>query len=93
MVAVTSERAQAYGRVMRGLQSLSLTPEQQAVIREAADSLLFSEDLAADAPARQALAELRELAARLVDDDVLGRDIVERLLADVEDCGPVAPVL
>ena len=78
---------------MRTLQGLSLTPDQQAVIREAADSLLFSEDLAADAPARQALAELRELAARLVEDDVLGRGTVEGLMADVEDCGPLgAPV-
>lgn len=90
---MTSERAQAYGRVMRTLEGLSLLPEQQAVIREAADSLLFSEDLAADGPAREALAELRSLAGRLVDEDVLEPETVERLVGDVEDCGPVAPVV
>ncbi|MEX2195045.1 MAG: hypothetical protein WD844_07145 [Thermoleophilaceae bacterium] len=89
---MTSERAQAYGRVTRTLDGLSLTPEQQAVIREAADGLLFSEDLAADAPAREALAELRALAGKLVDDDVLEPGTVERLVGEVEDCGPVASV-
>lgn len=77
---------------MRLLQTLSLTPDQQAVIREAADALLFSEDLAADPQAREALAELRTLAGKLVEDDVLGGDTVERLVAEVEDCGPVVSV-
>jgi len=89
---MTSERAQAYGRVVRTLEDLSLTRDQQAVIREAADGLLFSEDLAADAPAREALAELHELAAALVDEDLLEPDTVERLVGDVESCGPVARV-
>lgn len=77
---------------MRLLQELSLTPDQQAVIREAADALLFSEDLAADAQAREALAELRTLAGKLVEDDVLGGETVERLVGEIEDCGPVATV-
>lgn len=92
MERMTSERAQAYGRVVRTLEDLSLTRDQQAVIREAADGLLFSEDLAADAPAREALAELHELAATLVDEDLLEPDTVERLVSDVESCGPVARV-
>lgn len=90
---MTPERAQAYGRVMRTLDGLSLTPDQQAIIREAADSLIFSEDLAADASAREALAELRALAGGLVGDDLLEAETVERLVAEIEDCGPVASVV
>lgn len=77
---------------MRWLDTLSLTREQQDVIREAADSLLFSEDLAGDAHAREALAELHELAGKLIEEGLLSAATVQRLVADVEDCGPVAPV-
>ena len=92
MGLVTAERAQAYGRVVRTLDTLSLPAEQLDVIREAADSLLFSEDLASDAHAREALAELHELAGKLIEEGVLSPATVQKLIADVEDCGPVAPV-
>ena len=88
----TSERAEAYGRVMKALSDLGpgkLHEDEQATVREAADSLLFSETL--DGEARQALVDLEDLSERLITADRLSSEAVERLVRDVEACGPAVP--
>jgi hypothetical protein len=92
---MTSERSQAYGRVVKWLDDLGpskLTAPEQDIVRNAADSLFFCEDLAADEQAQDALAELRGLTERLVEADRWLAETAERLIDDVEGCGPLAPV-
>ena len=69
-----------------------LTPAEQDIVRDAADSLFFCEDFDGDDSAREALAELRALTARLVEADRWLAETAERLIDDVEGCGPLAPV-
>jgi hypothetical protein len=88
---MTSERAQAYGRVMATIESMGaakLHPDEEQMLRNAADSLLFCEDVAADPAAGAALAEVRALAARLVESGRWLTGTALRLMADVELCGP-----
>lgn len=94
MGVVTSERARAYGRVVKTIDNLAaakLQPYEVASIREAADTLLFSEDISAPG-AREALAEVEALATHLVDSDRWTDDRARRLVDDVVACGPLAPV-
>jgi hypothetical protein len=69
-----------------------LRPQEQALIREAADALLFCEDLAADDEARDGLTRVGELAGDLVGSGRWAPDRAEQLLRDIESCGPMAPV-
>jgi hypothetical protein len=88
---MNSERSQAYGRVVKLVDDLSaakLHPGEQETIRHAADALIFCEDLHNDPSAEEALASVYELADRLVESDRLSQDGAQRLLADVESCGP-----
>ncbi len=92
---MNSERAQAYGRVVRTIDDFSeskLHSEEQQTVREAADALFFCEDLTGDPPAEQALAALYELLDRLVESERFAPETAGRLTADVEACGPLAPV-
>ena len=92
-MTVNSDRTQAYGRVVKALEDLSeskLHPDEQQIVREAADSLLFCEDPANDEAAEQALGEFYELTDRLVESDRLSTEATTRLTADVEACGPMA---
>ncbi|MBX5442439.1 MAG: hypothetical protein IRZ32_13055 [Solirubrobacteraceae bacterium] len=88
---MTSERAQAYGRVTATLAEVGptkLQPAEQDLLRESADTLLFCEDITADPAAQEALDAVEELLDRLV---VTGRwtaERADRLRADVEACGP-----
>ena len=87
----TAERAQAYGRVVKQLDDLAgtkLHADEQAVIREAADTLLFIDDLRADPAAERALLEVYELTDRLVDVDRMSLQAAGQLVRDVEACGP-----
>ena len=89
---MTGERAQAYGQAKSTLEDLSaskLHPGEQDVVREAADALLFCENLDSDPAAEQALAELYELLDRLVDSERLPPETADRLSAAVEACGPL----
>ena len=91
---MTGERAQAYGQAKTTLEDLSpgkLHAGEQDVVREAADALLFCEDLDSD-PAEQALAELYQLLDRLVESERLSPETAGRLSAAVEACGPLVPV-
>ena len=89
---MTSERTQAYGRVLRTLEDVGPTKlheSEQERIREAADTLIFVATLG---EARAALADVDALAEHLV---ATGRWTEERaaeLSHDILACGPLAPV-
>lgn len=90
---MNSERSQAYGRVMKSVDDLAsakLHPGEQDTIRSAADALLFCADLGEDPDAEDALASVYELADHLVESDRLSRERADRLIVDVEACGPFA---
>ena len=88
---MNSERSQAYGRVMKTLADLGpakLHDDEQELIRDAADELLFTED----AGAQKVLDRVDELATRLVDSGRLLEETADKLLSDLEDCGPAPAV-
>jgi hypothetical protein len=89
---MNSERTQAYGRVVRTLDDLGptkLQPAELERIREAADTLIFA---ASAEEALPALDDVRELTGHLVASDRWTEERAERLVSDLEACGPVAPV-
>jgi hypothetical protein len=84
---VTSRRAEAYGRVVRileGPDAWQLRPDEVTRIREAADSLVFCEDVDLDSDARDAADEIADESGRW------DEDTAECLVSDVLACGPVA---
>lgn len=90
---MTSRRAEAYGRVVRilsGPDAEELRPEEIDRIRQAADSLLFCEDVELDSDARDAADEIADLAVELVESGRWDEDTAESLVSDVLACGPVA---
>lgn len=87
---MTSERAQAYGRIIKTLEDLGpskLHANEQERIREAADTLLFCED---SDTAELTLLDIRELTVNLVESGRWLDESAERLLADLDDAGPLA---
>jgi 3-oxoacyl-ACP reductase-like protein len=93
--AMTSERSQAYGRVMRTLDDVGpakLHDSEREEIRAAADTLFFAEDLGVDAEAREAVARITKLARNLVDSERWLDESARSLLSDVLGCGPLQPV-
>jgi hypothetical protein len=89
---MTSERSQAYGRVMQTIADLGpskLHNSEQDRIRDAADTLLFCEDSAC---ADIALSDVRDLTSNLVESGRWMDETAERLLGDLEGTGPMAPV-
>jgi len=92
---MNSERAQAYGRLMRAVRaegSEALGPDEQTILREAADALLFCEDLSWDDEARDGVTRVGDLAGDLVGSGRWAPDRAEQLLRDIEACGPMAAV-
>jgi len=90
---VTNRRAEAYGRVVRlleGPDGENLRPDELRSIRQATDSLFFSEDLEADPSARDAADEIADLAVELVESDRWSEESAEELVSEVLACGPVA---
>ena len=88
---MNSERSQAYGRVMKALADLGpakLHADEQELIRDAADTLLFTEDAGAD----EVLNRVDQLASRLVDSGRLLEETADKLLSDLEGCGPTPAV-
>jgi hypothetical protein len=88
---MTSNRSDAYGRVMRTLDDLGASKfhaSEQAVIREAADTMFFCERLETDDAALDAMMAFRQLTDALVAGDRLVADTATRLVSDVEGCGP-----
>jgi hypothetical protein len=92
---MTPERAHAYRRVLHTLKELGpskLQSEEQELIREAVDSLLFSQDLDQDASARHALRDVGTLANTLVESGRWEQTTAMRLVDDVSQCGPSAVI-
>ena len=92
---MTSERSKAYGRVMKTLDDLGpskLLPSESEGLRDAADVLLFCDDLTADPHAERALRETRALAHHLVQSGRWLAETVESLVRDMEATGPLSPV-
>jgi hypothetical protein len=89
---MTSERTQAYGRVMRTLEDVGgtkLHASEQERIREAADTLVLA---AATHEIRAALADVDALCEHLVVTERWSAERVAALQRDLLDCGPVAVV-
>jgi hypothetical protein len=90
---MTSERAEAYGRVIATIDDMAATKLQDSEVerlRDAADTLLFSETL--DAPgARTALDDVEDLTQALADSGRWLPERAQRLFDDVAECGPVVP--
>jgi hypothetical protein len=92
MTEMTSDRTQAYGRVVKTLEDLGpakLQPAEQDRIREAADTLIFAADLE---EARSTLADVEALTEHLVASGRWTAERAEELAADLLACGPVTPV-
>ncbi|HZB77815.1 MAG TPA: hypothetical protein VE526_16415 [Solirubrobacteraceae bacterium] len=89
---MTSDRTQAYGRVVRTLEDVGpakLHNAEQQRIRDAADTLIFA---ATYEEARETLGEVEALAEQLVESGRWTEDRATELAHDVMACGPVAPV-
>jgi hypothetical protein len=89
---MTSERAQAYGRVTTTLADVGptkLQPAEQDLLRDAADTLLFCEDVTADPAAQEALEKVSELLDTLVSSGRWTAERAAQLRSDIEACGPM----
>jgi hypothetical protein len=87
---MTSRRAHAYQRVVATLHETGpaqLSPGEQAILRDAADTLLFTPDVLDD-DALVALAEAAVLTDRLIDADRWTAWRAQQLLEDLWACGP-----
>jgi hypothetical protein len=90
---MNSNRTQAYGRIVKTLEDLGpakLLDTEQQRIREAADTLIFAAD--ADSDVIAAVEDVRALADHLVESDRWTDERAAKLLDDMSDCGPLAPV-
>jgi hypothetical protein len=91
-ITMTSRRSQSYGRVMATLRAMGdtkLHEDERQQIREAADALLFCDDLDAGPEARLALDGIVGLSDELIESGRWLPDSAERLVEDVAGCGPV----
>ena len=92
MTEMTSDRTQAYGRVIKTLEDIGpakLQPVEQERIREAADNLIFAADLH---EAQATLEDVEALAAHLVTSGRWTTERADDLVSDLLACGPVTPV-
>jgi hypothetical protein len=88
---MTTNRARAYGRVMTLIEELGeakLHSGEKQAIRDAADALVFSADVASDAEAKDALNHLDDVVQQMLDGDRLLPETADTLLDAVEACGP-----
>jgi hypothetical protein len=88
---MTPERSQAYGRLMKTVSATgegALEPAEQEILREAADALFFCEDISLDDDASQALARVSDLAGQMVGAERWEPEFAERVMEDLEACGP-----
>ena len=89
---MTSERTQAYGRVVRTLDDVGPTKlhaDEQARVREAADILIFA---ATAAEVRDTLDDVEALGEHLVATGRWSEERAAELVQDLVACGPLAPV-
>jgi hypothetical protein len=90
---MTSERTQAYGRIIKTLEEIGpvkLLAAEQERIRDAADILIFAEGL--DDHVIAALDDIRSLADHLVESGRWTEERAVLLVDDVAATGPLAPV-
>lgn len=73
---------------LRDIGPPKLLPRERELIREAADELIFTEDLGADYEARMALADVELLCRELIDSERWDSEPAMRLADDVASCGP-----
>ena len=88
---MTTNRARAYGRVMTLIEELGpakLHADEQQAVRNAADALLFTTDVASDPEAKAVLDHLDGVMDRLVENERLLPETSDRILDAVEACGP-----
>ena len=88
---MTPERSKAYGRLMKTVSATgegALEPAEQEILREAADALFFCEDIELDGDARDALARVSDLTGQLVGAERWDPELAERVMEDLEACGP-----
>jgi hypothetical protein len=88
---MTGQRARAYGRVMTRLRQIGpakLLPSEQSRIRHAADTLLFSADLAGDLTAQVACLDISSLGEHLSASGRWRPELADELVGDVVACGP-----
>jgi hypothetical protein len=89
---MTSERTQAYGRVVRTLDDVGATKlhkDEQIAIREFADTLIFA---STPDEARDTVLEVEALGERLVASGRWTEERAAELVRDIIACGPLAPV-
>jgi hypothetical protein len=85
---MTSERTQAYGRVVQTLDELGptkLQPAEQARIRDAADTLIFAVDIE---EVRDALRDIGALADHLLKSGRWLEERMDELVTNLLACGP-----
>ena len=89
---MTSERTQAYGRVIRTLEDVGPTKlheSEQERVRNAADTLIFAATLE---EAREVLEDVDALAEHLAATGRWSEERAAELAQDILACGPLAPV-
>ena len=93
---MSPERSNAYRRVMKTLEDIGpskLLDSEQQRIRYAADNLIFSADLSTDVEACDALEDVAALCRTLVESGRWEQATAVRLVDDVCECGPAAPII
>ena len=88
---MTTNRARAYARVLNLIEELGpakLHPDEQQAVRDAADGLLFTTDIASDNEAKAALNHLDDVMQTLVDSERVIPETADAILDAVEACGP-----
>ena len=92
---MNADRSQAYMRLVKFVDDLAgakLHADEQQLVRDAADALVFCEDLATDDDARRALDAVEQLTDRMIESERMLPETAGRLLADLGACGPLLPV-
>jgi hypothetical protein len=88
---MSPERTNAYRRVLQTLNELGpskLQSGEQDRVRDAADNLIFCQDLGDDQSARDALRDTQILFEVLVDSGRWEQVTADRLSDDIRACGP-----
>jgi hypothetical protein len=79
-------------RTLAELGPAKLLEDEVDRLRDAADTLLFTEDMSDDA-ARTAVRDTRSVIDQLVDSGRWTEERAARLADDLAACGPLAPVV
>jgi hypothetical protein len=74
---------------LRSVGESKLHRTEQDQLREAADTLLFCDDIDAGTDAKRALEGVRDLTRRLAATGRWTPEAADRLLEDIAGCGPV----